>query len=157
MFSQTQQSYSMLFIDLGRHVSIPLESSSGPLWKIQIHYIELLKHVMRSQTFTTNLCSQSKKKKIENKDMCIENISLLWTLWIYIFRRGPDDDFKEIETCRPRSINNILYDCCVWLNIVFYRYIVLVHQFMFICNLFNDTQYRHSPTCTISRYAIWNK
>jgi len=33
MFSQTQQSYSMLFIDLRRHVSIPLESSSGPLWK----------------------------------------------------------------------------------------------------------------------------
>ena len=31
MFSQTQQSYGMLFIDLGRHVSIPLESSSGPL------------------------------------------------------------------------------------------------------------------------------
>jgi len=58
MFSQTQQSYSMLFIDLGRHVSIPLDSSSGPLFKIQIHYIELLKHVLGSQTFTTNLCSQ---------------------------------------------------------------------------------------------------
>jgi len=28
MFNQTQQSYNMLFIDLGRHVSIPLESSS---------------------------------------------------------------------------------------------------------------------------------
>jgi len=36
MFSQTQQSYNMLFIDLGnfgRHVSIHLESSSGPLQK----------------------------------------------------------------------------------------------------------------------------
>jgi len=31
MFSQTQQSYGMLFIDLGRQVSIPLESSSGNL------------------------------------------------------------------------------------------------------------------------------
>jgi len=29
MFSQTQQSYGMLFTDLGRHVSILLESSSG--------------------------------------------------------------------------------------------------------------------------------
>ena len=33
MFSQTQQSYSMLFIDLGRHVSIRLESPAGPLQK----------------------------------------------------------------------------------------------------------------------------
>jgi len=46
MFGQTQQSYSMLFIDLGRHVSIPLDSSSGtslkntdPLHRtIKIHY-----------------------------------------------------------------------------------------------------------------------
>jgi len=37
MFSQTQQKIGMLFIDLGhfgRHVSIHLESSSGPLQKL---------------------------------------------------------------------------------------------------------------------------
>ena len=86
MFSQTQQSYSMLFIDLERHVSIPLESSSGPLWK----NTDPLRR-------TIVLCNGS-----------------------VIFQRGPDDDSKGIETCRPRSVNNILYDCCVWLNIVVY-------------------------------------
>ena len=39
---------------------------------------------------------------------------------LYFFQRGPDDNSKGIETCRPRSINNILFDCCVWLNIVVY-------------------------------------
>jgi len=54
MLRQTQQSYGMLFIDIGRHVSVLLESSSGLFWKkIQNHYIELLKHVMGSQKFTT--------------------------------------------------------------------------------------------------------
>ena len=90
MFSQTQQSYSMLFIDLGRHVSIPLESSSGPLWK-KCRSITQNWHVL------IVLCNGSA-----------------------YFQRGPDDDSKGIETCRPRSINNLLYDRCVWLNIVLY-------------------------------------
>ena len=47
---------NILFIGLGRHFSIPLESSSGPSIKnVWILYMELVKCVMGSQTLTYNL------------------------------------------------------------------------------------------------------
>jgi hypothetical protein len=40
-----------------------------------------------------------------------------------------------------------------------YRYILFVYQFMCTCLYFiwRHCQYAHSPTCTISRHATWNK
>jgi len=60
MFSQTQQSLWYViywpWATCFDYIGIIIRASL----KIQIHYIELLKHVMASQTFTANLCSQYK-------------------------------------------------------------------------------------------------
>ena len=64
---------------------------------IQIHYIELLKHIPNVHNVVVNIW---------------DPIIVLCNGSVY-FQRGPDDDSKGIEACHPRSINNILYDCCV--------------------------------------------
>ena len=81
----------ILFIGLGRHVSIPLESSSGPSTKIY-----------RSFTiyWTRAICFDSIGIIIRP---FYKNIQIL-----YIFIEGPDDDSNGIETCRPSPINNTL-------------------------------------------------
>jgi len=45
------------------------------------------------------------------------------------FYRGPDDDSNGIETCRPKSIDNIPYGCCFWLNIVLYYIYIYIEHF----------------------------
>ena len=49
--SQTQQNLIMFFMVLGQHVSILIESSSGPSKKID-PYLEMLKCAVGSQTLT---------------------------------------------------------------------------------------------------------
>ena len=79
---------NILFIGLGRHVSIRLESLSGLSIKGSIY---LYKYIY-----------------------LYINIYIYIYKYIYLYKyidpfiEGPDDDSNGIETCRPSPINNIL-------------------------------------------------
>jgi len=79
----------MFFIVLGQHVSIPIESSSGPSKKLD-PYLEMLKCAVGSKTVHFN---SSKKGSI--------------------FLEGPEDDSIGIETFCPNTTKDIIKVCCV--------------------------------------------
>ena len=84
----------MFIIVLGQHVSILIESPSGPSKKID-HYLEMLKCAVGSQTLTFLM------------KLCIECMCRVLNV------EGPEADSIRIETCCANTIINIIKFCCV--------------------------------------------
>ena len=93
--SQTQQNFVMCIIVLGRHVSILIESSSGPSEKIGL-YLKCLK--MRCGIPNAYIID-----KTMYKILCV-------------FCEQSKNDSIRSETCRPSTIIYIRKFCFVWLT-----------------------------------------
>ena len=115
--SQTQKTFIMFIIILGQHVSILIESSSGPSREID-PYLEKLKCSVGPQTLTfvipqciLTFLSKDLFSNVSVWDHTTHfNISKLGS----IFLEGPEDDSVRIETYCPNTVVNIIKVCCVW-------------------------------------------
>jgi len=106
----------MFIIILGQHVSILIESSSGPSREID-PYLEKLKCSVGPQTLTfvipqciLTFLSKDLFSNVSVWDHTTHfNISKLGS----IFLEGPEDDSVRIETYCPNTVVNIIKVCCV--------------------------------------------
>jgi len=90
--------------------------------KIQIHYIELLKHVMGSQTFTTNLCSQyiclcfltirSGYMFLDFKNIKTLLCVLLCFMWVCVYKMLLIRTIKTIITLQHYRVRYVLSSLC---------------------------------------------
>ena len=124
--SQTEQNFIMLIIVLGRHVSIPKESSSGPSKKID-PYLKCLKMrcgipnvYILDKLCIKCMCRFAKRhmhfihrfiKRLGSNSAFLNILSK-----VLFFLEGPEDESLRLETCCPSTIINTIKFSCVWLT-----------------------------------------